>query len=114
MPNAPHSWRATQSDCLESARLHEENDWGNRMSNFEFWHHHGGISVPDLDASITWYRNVLGFEVARRFPIPTIPADVAVLKNGPLHIELFQVAAARPLPAERREPDTDVYTHGNK
>jgi methylmalonyl-CoA/ethylmalonyl-CoA epimerase len=84
------------------------------MSKLQFWHHHGGISVPDLDASIAWYGRVLGFEVARRFPIPTIPADVAVLKNGPLHIELFQVAGAKPLPEERREPDTDVYTHGNK
>jgi len=84
------------------------------MSHFQFWHHHGGLSVPDLDASIAWYRSVLGFEVARRFPIPAIPADVAVLKNGPLHIELFQVANAKPLPPERREPDTDVYTHGNK
>jgi methylmalonyl-CoA/ethylmalonyl-CoA epimerase len=80
----------------------------------EFWHHHGGVSVPDLDAAIIWWRTVLGFEVARRFPIPAIPADVAMLVNGPLHIELFEVAGAKPLPEERRQPDTDVYTHGNK
>jgi methylmalonyl-CoA/ethylmalonyl-CoA epimerase len=80
----------------------------------EFWHHHGGISVPDLDAAIEWWQRVLGFEVAERFPIPAIPADVAMLVNGPLHIELFEVAGAKPLPDERREPDTDVYTHGNK
>ena len=80
----------------------------------EFWHHHGGVSVPDLDAAIAWWRTVLGFEVEARFPIPAIPADVAMLVNGPLHIELFQVAGAKPLPAERRQPDTDVYTHGNK
>jgi methylmalonyl-CoA/ethylmalonyl-CoA epimerase len=80
----------------------------------EFWHHHGGLSVPDLDAAIAWWRTVLGFEVAQRFPIPAIPADVAMLVNGPLHIELFHVAGAKPLPEERRRPDTDVYTHGNK
>jgi len=80
----------------------------------EFWHHHGGISVPDLDAAIAWWHRVLGFEVAERFPIPAIPADVAMLVNGPLHIELFEVAGAKPLPDERRQPDTDVYTHGNK
>jgi catechol 2,3-dioxygenase-like lactoylglutathione lyase family enzyme len=80
----------------------------------QFWHHHGGISVPDLDASIEWWRQVLGFEVEVRFPIPAIPADVAMLVNGPLHIELFQVAGAKPLPHERREPDTDLCTHGNK
>jgi methylmalonyl-CoA/ethylmalonyl-CoA epimerase len=80
----------------------------------EFWHHHGGISVPDLETAIAWWREVLGFEVERRFPIPSIPAQVVILKNGPLHIELFEVEGAKSLPDERREPDTDVYTHGNK
>jgi methylmalonyl-CoA/ethylmalonyl-CoA epimerase len=80
----------------------------------EFWHHHGGVSVPDLNAAIAWWHDVLGFEVARRFPIPTIPAEVAMLQNGPLHIELFEVPGANPLPPERRMPDTDVHTHGNK
>jgi catechol 2,3-dioxygenase-like lactoylglutathione lyase family enzyme len=31
---------------------------------------HGGVSVPDLEASIRWYRDVLGFEVEHRFEIP--------------------------------------------
>jgi len=80
----------------------------------EFWHHHGGISVPDLDATIGWWRVTLGFEVERRFHIPTIPADVAMLRNGPLRIELFQVQGAAALPKDRTMPDTDVRTHGNK
>ena len=79
-----------------------------------FWHHHAGISVPDLDASIAWYRDVLGFELARRFRIDAIPAEVAVVKNGPLHIELFQVPGAQPASPERRTPDRDLHTHGNK
>ena len=37
-----------------------------------------------------------------------------MLRNGPLHIELFMVAGANALPPERREPDSDVHTHGNK
>jgi len=80
----------------------------------EFWHHHGGVSVPDLDDAIAWWHDVLGFEVEKRFPIPTIPAEVAMLRNGPLHIELFEVPEAKSLPAERRMPDSDVHTHGNK
>jgi len=80
----------------------------------EFWHHHGGVSVPDLNAAIAWWHDVLGFEVERRFQILTIPAEVAMLRNGPLHIELFEVPEAKSLPAERRMPDSDVYTHGNK
>ena len=84
------------------------------MSQLEFWHHHLGVSVPDLEASIDWYRRVLGFELVRRQRIETIPADVAILKHGAMHIELFQSEGAKPLPPERREPDLDVRTHGNK
>jgi len=84
------------------------------MSELQFWHHHVGVSVPDLEASIDWYRRVLGFELLRRLRIETIPAEVAILKHGAMHIELFQAADARPLPPERREPDLDVRTHGNK
>jgi methylmalonyl-CoA/ethylmalonyl-CoA epimerase len=83
-------------------------------TRLEFWHHHGGLSVPDLEASIAWWRAVLGFEVVKRFPIPAIAAKVAMLRNGPLHIELFEVAGAKPLPEERRQPDSDLQTHGNK
>lgn len=80
----------------------------------EFWHHHCGLSVADLEASIAWYGDVLGFKVEKRFPIPSIPAEAVMLRNGPLHIELFQVPGAKPLPEERRNPDTDLLTHGNK
>ncbi|MFT3790959.1 MAG: VOC family protein [Rudaea sp.] len=80
----------------------------------QFWHHHAGISVPDLEASIAWYRDVLGFELLRRFHMPSIPADVAMLGNGPMHIEVFQLADAAPLPEDRRVPNLDLRTHGTK
>lgn len=80
----------------------------------EFWYHHGGVSVADLDASIAWYRDVLGFEVERRFHVPTIPAEIAIVRNGDLHFELFEVPGAAPLPADRRVPDSDLQTQGNK
>jgi methylmalonyl-CoA/ethylmalonyl-CoA epimerase len=84
------------------------------MSDFKFWYHHGGVSVPDLDASIAWYDKVLGFKVEKRFAIPHIPADIAIIRNGDLCMELFEVPGAKPLPDERREPNPDLYTHGNK
>lgn len=80
----------------------------------QFWYHHSGISVPSLNEGIEWWRRVLGFEMARRFHIPSIPADVALLRNGPLHIELFEVPGANALPQERTLPDADVRTYGNK
>jgi methylmalonyl-CoA/ethylmalonyl-CoA epimerase len=80
----------------------------------EFWHHHVGVSVPDINASIAWYRDTLGFVLERRYVAESIPATIAVLKNGPMHVELFELSDAKPLPDERREPNQDLRTHGNK
>jgi methylmalonyl-CoA/ethylmalonyl-CoA epimerase len=77
-------------------------------------HHHGGLSVPDLESSIRWYAAVLDFELERRFEIAAIPAKVAMLRRGELRLELFEVPGAMPLPQERRQPNLDLKTHGNK
>jgi methylmalonyl-CoA/ethylmalonyl-CoA epimerase len=84
------------------------------MSKFEFWHHHVGISVPDLEASISWYEKTLGFACEQRFRIEAIPASCAMIRNGPMRIELFEPDHPLPLPADRRTPDIDNLTHGNK
>ena len=80
----------------------------------ELKHHHAALSVPDLDESIAWYRDVLGFSEEERFSLPHVPATVALLRRGPLRIELLEVAGAAPLPLERRDPTSDLRTHGNK
>lgn len=84
------------------------------MSELHFWHHHVGVSVPDIEASIAWYDHVLGFKVSRRLRIEAIPAQIAILKHGALHVELFQPDHGTPLPPERRDPDADARVHGNK
>ncbi|MDX9875120.1 MAG: VOC family protein, partial [Spongiibacteraceae bacterium] len=61
-----------------------------------FTFHHGGVSVPDLDAAIAWYHEVLGFEVEQRFFIDAANASVAMIRNGALSFELFEVAGAAP------------------
>jgi methylmalonyl-CoA/ethylmalonyl-CoA epimerase len=76
--------------------------------------HHFGISVPDLNAAIAWYRDMLGFEVEKRVSIPQIPAEIAFVRRGDFRIEIFQVEGAAPLPADRRIPNRDLHTHGNK
>ena len=51
---------------------------------------HGGASVSDLERSITFYCDVLGFEVEERFAIPNSPVTGAVLGNGgAARVELF-------------------------
>lgn len=76
--------------------------------------HHGGLSVPDLAASIAWYRRMLGFALEREQHIPQIPARVAFLRRGEFRLELFEVEGAAPLPASRRDPHADLHVHGHK
>lgn len=80
----------------------------------EFTFHHGGVSVPSLDAAIDWYGRVLGFELERRFHIEAARSHTAMVRKGPLRFELFEVEGAAPLPDDRRFPPRDLMTHGNK
>ena len=84
------------------------------MKHFEFWHDHAGVSVPNLDAAVAWYHMVLGFELERRIVIESIPANVAVMKNGNLRMELFEATGGKPPAEDRSMPDQDVRTWGNK
>lgn len=81
---------------------------------FEFWHHHGGVSVPDLEAAIAWYEAVLGFRLEHRRTIETVPCQMAMVRNGPLRIELFEVPGAVPPSEVRSIPDEDLRSYGNK
>ncbi len=80
----------------------------------EFVFHHGGVSVPDIEAAIDWYGDVLGYAVERRFYIAPAKAKAAMLRKGPLRIELFEPEDAAALPEDRRHPPRDLLTHGNK
>lgn len=77
---------------------------------------HAGISVGDLEASIAWYRDMLGFELVRVVDIPDAEDEgrVALIRHGDFIIELFCLPAAAPLPADRRHPATDIRTQGVK
>lgn len=81
---------------------------------FEFWHDHAGVSVPNLEAAVAWYQKVLGFEVERRLFIESIPAEVAVMINGNLRMEIFETPGATAPSEDRSMPDQDVRTWGNK
>lgn len=80
----------------------------------EFTFHHGGVSVPSLDAAIDWYGRVLGFEVEKRFYIAAAKSHTAMVRKGPLRFEIFEVEGAAPLPEDRRSVPLDLKTHGNK
>jgi methylmalonyl-CoA/ethylmalonyl-CoA epimerase len=76
--------------------------------------HHFGISVPDLDAAVAWYERMLGFTLEQQLSIEKIPARIAFVRRDQYRIEIFEVPGAAPLPEERRVPDLDLRTHGNK
>ena len=76
--------------------------------------HHGGICVPDLEASIAWYRDMLGFSLEIVMDIPEGTGRLAFLKSGDFRVELFEVPGAAPLPDDRRYVERDIRTHGMK
>ena len=73
------------------------------------------ISVTDLERSKAWYRDNLGFQVEHEQYLPPLDADIAMISNGAVTLELacYKQGAA-PLPEARRLPKTDVQTVGVK
>jgi len=84
------------------------------MDGIEYWHDHAAVSVPHLDESVDWYCRMLGFAVEKRIGLESLQARVAVLINGGLRIEIFEVPGARPASEDRAMPDGDLRTFGNK
>lgn len=76
--------------------------------------HHLGISVPNLEASVAWYRDMLGFSLDTYSAVEAANAKIAFMKRGDFRIELFEVEDAAPLPDYRLYPDRDIATHGTK
>lgn len=76
--------------------------------------HHCAVSVPDVEASIAWYHEMFGFEVAWRTTIPGLDVSLVQMKGAGFFVELFEVPGAAPLPADRSHPNTDFRTHGVK
>lgn len=74
---------------------------------------HVGISVGNLEESVAWYVDKLGFELVR--PInrdPDSAMTIAQIRRGDFNIELFEIEGAAPLPEYRRDPSADLRVHG--
>jgi methylmalonyl-CoA/ethylmalonyl-CoA epimerase len=76
--------------------------------------HHVGLSVRDLDESIAFWRDILGFEMDFKVDVPPIRARVAFMKRGGFRMELFAIEGSEPTPSECRKPNTDLATQGTK
>lgn len=77
--------------------------------------HHAAMAVPDIEAALAFYRDLLGFEVvdevalppgiaplAQAFGLPDAGCRVRMLRKGNSFIELFEFDEA--LPAEPERP----------
>jgi ankyrin repeat protein/catechol 2,3-dioxygenase-like lactoylglutathione lyase family enzyme len=60
------------------------------------------ISVAELERSIPWYEQVLGFQQVKRADFPELDATAVFLQNGPLRLEL--VCSAGSANVDRLEP----------
>ena len=75
---------------------------------------HAGISVADLEASIAWYGDMLGFDRRPRRRRARRHRPGGSGPQGRLHPRAILHTGRRPLPEERRHPATDLRTHGIK
>lgn len=76
---------------------------------------HVGISVYDMDESVRWYQENLGFDFLRDDGyIKPLEARICFLERDGFEIELFQYKDPKPMPDERRNPNTDLQTVGTK
>ena len=75
---------------------------------------HFAISVPNLEESVAWYERVFGFKVFDRSEIPGVGIKVSHMVSPGLVLEIFEAPGANPLPEDRKVPNRDLLTHGNK
>ena len=80
---------------------------------FDIKINHVGISVANLEESVDWYVDKLGFELVA--PInrnPDSAMNIARIRRGDFNIELFEFRDAAPLPEYRRDPSADLRVRG--
>ena len=75
---------------------------------------HLGLSVANMQESIDWYHDMLGFELLFRKDIEFLRCEVAFMKKCNFQIELFKHYDTISLPADRLEPNKDIQTQGTK
>lgn len=76
---------------------------------------HAGISVYNIEESIKWYSDNLGFEVLKDDGyVPPLGAKIVFMEKDGFQIELFEYDEPKKLPSERLTPNSDLQTVGTK
>lgn len=77
---------------------------------------HTGISVLDMERSLDWYKEVLGFTKIKEEYIPPLRTRIVFIRRDDLdyELELFRYDEPNPVPSERLTPNSDLQTAGTK
>ena len=73
---------------------------------------HYAISVADLDESIAWYEEMLGFHLVSKGYVEPPQSVIATLANGDFQIELFLNDHTKPLQDYQMDPDVHTAYQG--
>lgn len=75
---------------------------------------HVGISVKNMEESMKWYQEMLGFETVSSQYMPPLKSTVTFMRHGDFEIELFEHDETIEVPKERLMPNSDIQTQGTK
>lgn len=80
------------------------------MSDHVLRLHHVGMVVQDLEASVAWYRDHLGFEHQYDYAFPGAQATMVV--RGDARLEFFRVEGSTPMAPERQGYESNFRIGG--
>lgn len=75
---------------------------------------HISLSVENLEESIKWYQEHLGFSLVFSMYLAPHHAKLAFMRHGDFDLEMFQHDESKPIPADRLDPHEDQKTRGTK
>lgn len=76
---------------------------------------HVGISVYNMQQSLDWYTENLGFHLCKDDGfVPGLDARICFMEKDGFQIELFEYRQPKPLPEDRLMPNSDLQTVGTK
>jgi catechol 2,3-dioxygenase-like lactoylglutathione lyase family enzyme len=75
---------------------------------------HIALSVSNLEKSASFYRKHFGFRCKEKYDIKPAGLKIALLKKDTVALELFEFKRRNPLPAYRKNLDSDLRTLGVK
>lgn len=76
--------------------------------------HHFAISVEDLEESVDWYSQKLGFKKVQAFRKDDMEVDVAMMELNGINLEIFCFDKSLELPEYRKSLGSDLKVLGMK